>query len=370
MGMMRTKHCIVFGLALLLALLAATPASAAPRQRCFNETGYCVADPLLSYWERNGGLAVFGYPIGALHDETNQDGWTGPTQWFERDRLENHGNERAGVLAGRLGVEHLRYAGRPWEKLPRVDRSPGGDCRYFVITNHSLCGTFRRYWERNGGLERFGYPVSEAMHETLPGFSGQVQYFERRRMEYHPELAGTRYEVLLGLLGSELIDPFACKFGIGELAKTAAAYPDAFGCPAPFPQYNARMATQPFERGAMTWVEGLDGGMGHIWVVYYDNTRGSLVWQNFPDTWTEGQPVSGGEGAPAGLYEPIRGFGKLWRENAAVRNTLGWAVAPETAEIGHLQYFRGGAWMVYRSTPDRVYLMYVDNRADDFARIK
>jgi hypothetical protein len=31
-----------------------------------------------------------------------------------------------------------------------------------------------------------------------------VQYFERARLEYHPELAGTQYEVLIGLLAVEL----------------------------------------------------------------------------------------------------------------------------------------------------------------------
>jgi hypothetical protein len=30
-----------------------------------------------------------------------------------------------------------------------------------------------------------------------------VQYFERNRLEYHPENRGTRYEMLLGLLGVE-----------------------------------------------------------------------------------------------------------------------------------------------------------------------
>ena len=31
-----------------------------------------------------------------------------------------------------------------------------------------------------------------------------IQYFERVRFEYHPENAGTQYEVLLGLMGVEL----------------------------------------------------------------------------------------------------------------------------------------------------------------------
>ncbi|MCG8350031.1 MAG: class F sortase, partial [Chloroflexales bacterium] len=32
-------------------------------QRCF-ETGYCISGPIREYWEQNGGLAIFGYPIG------------------------------------------------------------------------------------------------------------------------------------------------------------------------------------------------------------------------------------------------------------------------------------------------------------------
>jgi hypothetical protein len=363
-------HALLVIAALLGSLLAAAPASAATRQRCFAETGFCVADPILAYWERNGGLAVFGYPIGNLQVETNQDGWSGPTQWFERDRLEDHANEGLGVLAGRLGVQYLSFAGYSWETYPTVERATGPDCRYFPVTRHSLCGAFKHYWERNGGLERFGYPVTEAMHESLPEFSGTVQYFERRRMELHPELAGTRYDVLLGLLGSYLKDPYGCKPDITELKKTAAAYPGVFGCAAPFPQVNVSMATQPFERGAMVWITGPNGSNGSIWVFYYDNQRGSLVWQSYVDTWREGEPASGGETPPAGLYEPMRGFGKLWRSETSIRNTLGWAVAPEAAERGHLQYYRGGGWMIYRSTPDRVYLLYPDNRADDIARIR
>jgi hypothetical protein len=32
---------------------------------------------------------------------------------------------------------------------------------------------------------------------------------------------------------------------------------------------------------------------------------------------------------PPGLYQPIRGFGKLWRTHPEVRDRLGWATAPE-----------------------------------------
>ena len=36
-----------------------------------------------------------------------------------------------------------------------------------------------------------------------------VQYFERRRLDYHSENRGTSFEVLLGRLGAEQVKPAA-----------------------------------------------------------------------------------------------------------------------------------------------------------------
>jgi hypothetical protein len=344
-------------------------ASAATGDRCFSETGYCIAGSIRTYWERNGGLQVFGYPISALQTETNNDNWNGPTQWFQRDRLEDHAAQGIGILAGRLGARYLELQGRSWDAYARVSQAPNPNvCRYFPITGHSLCGAFLSYWEHNGGLERFGYPITEPMQENMAEFSGTTQYFERRRMELHPELAGTPYEVLLGLLGRDLLDPYGCKAVVSNLQKTAAAYLDLFNCPAPFPQVSAAIVTQSYERGQMIWIRGV--GTNWIWVFYYDNARSSLVWELYQDRWSEGQPISGGETPPTGLIEPQRGFGTLWRSDPKIRSTLGWAVSNEFADIGTQQYFRGGAWMLYRAAPDRVYLLRSDGRADDIARIK
>jgi hypothetical protein len=60
---------------------------------------------------------------------------------------------------------------------------------------------FVRLWRARGGLAIFGLPLTEAIVRP----SGVVvQYFERARLEYHPELAGTQYEILLGRLAVEL----------------------------------------------------------------------------------------------------------------------------------------------------------------------
>lgn len=184
------------------ALLPAT-AAAQTAQRCFPETGFCISGPIRSYWERNGGLAAFGYPITAQRTETVEGSWTGPVQWFERDRLEDHSSDGQGVLAGRLGARALELQGINWQTLPGDNTAEAG-CRFFRETQFNLCEPFLSYWQNNGGLARFGYPLTRQRQEVLQGREYTVQYFERRRMELHPENAGTPYEVLLGLLGRDV----------------------------------------------------------------------------------------------------------------------------------------------------------------------
>jgi hypothetical protein len=356
---------LVLAIVALGTLLAAAPAGAAQRTRCFTETGFCMSGVILDYWERNGGLAVFGYPITDLHRAT-VEGWTGPVQWFERDRLEDHGS--TGVLAGRLGARLLEVQGRPWQPGPTMPYNP--DCRFFTETGYNMCGTFRRYWEANGGLARFGFPITDPMQETIEGRTLTVQYFERRRMEYHPENAGTKYEVLLGLLGRDLYTTGECADLAPWLRKTAAAYGELLSCLAPNQPINVPIAVETFEHGMMVWVKGQNGADGAIWALYQQPNSNRLYWEYFSDTWKEGDQVSGGEKAPRGLYEPIRGFGKVWRTVAHVRGTLGWATAPEQADTGSALYFKGGAWMIHIGGNDTVMVLRPDYSGEAIGRIQ
>jgi hypothetical protein len=74
---------------------------------------------------------------------------------------------------------------------------------YFKETGHYLSYGFKDFWLRNGGLPVFGYPLTTEFDELNPelGKLRTVQYTERQRFEYHPELADTPYETLLGRLG-------------------------------------------------------------------------------------------------------------------------------------------------------------------------
>ncbi len=74
-------------------------------------------------------------------------------------------------------------------------------------TQHTLTGPFLKYWQEGGGLEVFGFPISEPMVEKNldNGKLYTVQYFERARLEYHPEYQNNSLPIVQGLLGNDLI---------------------------------------------------------------------------------------------------------------------------------------------------------------------
>lgn len=166
--------------------------------RSFPETGFTVGNGFLRYWERFGGLATFGYPISP---ELNENGVT--VQYFERARFEWHPGlwpERFDVLLGLLGrtVTADRTTEIPFQP---VKAASDANCTFYPETGHRLCAGFRDFWQEHGGLEILGYPISEEFVED--GYV--VQYFERQRLEYHPENSAP-WTVLGGLLGRQIWD--------------------------------------------------------------------------------------------------------------------------------------------------------------------
>ncbi len=186
--------------------------------RCFPETSFCIAGQIRAYWEQNGGLPVFGYPIAAQGEESIE-GRPFQVQWFERNRLEIHPENAPpyNVLLGRLGADRLSQQGRDWQGFPKGTSQAG--CRFFPETGHTVCGEILAAWRANGleldgqagknegeNLALFGLPLSEPQIETLSdGRQYTVQWFERARFELHPENAPP-FNVLLGLLGRETRD--------------------------------------------------------------------------------------------------------------------------------------------------------------------
>jgi hypothetical protein len=202
---------LLFGL-ILFGLLSATGAQAQTRSRFFPETGRTVGGRFLQYWEQNGGLPVFGFP---LTEQVQENGMA--VQYFERQRFELHPeNARPyDVLLGRLGAEQMGPAHPP----AASSTAPG--CTYFRETQHNLCDQqngprFLSYWRTHGlefdgrsgktyaeSLALFGFPLTEVFDYTnSSGQTIRAQWFERARFEWHPNNPEP-YKVLLGRLGAD-----------------------------------------------------------------------------------------------------------------------------------------------------------------------
>ncbi len=190
----------------------ATPAVAQTSGRLYSETGFTLASQFVPYYDAHGGISLFGYPISEARIEEDAHGRPGYlVQWTERQRLEYH-PENAGtpfeVLLGLLGRELTSGMDGPnWgvsansEFIIHNSEFPKGKEVLFPETGHRVGEPFLSYWRNNGGLPIFGYPISSVMQDDK---GLQVQWFERARFEYHPELAEP-YKVLLGQLGVEAV---------------------------------------------------------------------------------------------------------------------------------------------------------------------
>jgi sortase (surface protein transpeptidase) len=197
----------------------AAPAEAAERS-CFAETGQCAENAFLAFWRTHGALEILGMPIS----QPFVDDRGLVVQFYERAIMEWHPENPPEyqvlltlLAAERLGDRAERYA-------PAVPCD--GACASFAETGHTLRGVFLNYWQANGGLAVFGFPLTEQFEEVnqADGRVYTVQYFERNRFEYHPENAGSRFEVLLGLLGWEALDAQPALLG-----RPAVGVPDYAG---------------------------------------------------------------------------------------------------------------------------------------------
>ena len=156
--------------------------------RFFEQTGEYAAEPFLSFWKEENGQTTIGAPVGPPFTDGNGE----QMQYFRFARLEL--DEEGVIHRGLIGREVF---GEP-ENPP--DRAPGSNARLFDATGHYIIGTIREFWEDNGGLITFGYPLSQEF-ETDTGYA---QYFERALIEVI--VLGSHELVELAPLGERLYD--------------------------------------------------------------------------------------------------------------------------------------------------------------------
>lgn len=155
--------------------------------------------------------------------------------------------------------------------------------------------------------------------------------------------------------GGVVPPPLGCAItpvlGFGRVWSTQRNVSSRLGCPTAT-EVSIWAAEQLFQGGYMFWRDDTDT----IYVIYNNGT-----WQSFADTWAPGEPESDPAVVPpSGLFQPRRGFGKVWRNNPAVRSTLGWALREERGFHGAAQSFNGGTmlWSNVRG----IHVLYNDGR--------
>lgn len=202
--MKRTRLLLTLGLAAVLltvAVGAKNPQVAERDCEYFNETGHWVCGEFLEFFNTRGGLQLFGYPLTEAFDDPTHDGLR--VQYFQRTRMEWHpGNSPPHQVQLGLLVDELGYSFPPAQSA-QVSSASGPLHRYFPETQHVVSYAFLDYYRENGGLDIFGYPRSEFMYE-----GGRiVQYFQRARMEWHPE-SRVGPQMRLANLGEVYIEEF------------------------------------------------------------------------------------------------------------------------------------------------------------------
>jgi hypothetical protein len=177
--MVRLRY--ILGILALFALLTGSgnvASAQTPDAKFFPETGHWVTSDFWNFFQDASAPAlVYGYPV----TEAFRDIRTGLTvQYFQRARFEIHPENPDGQAVQLTPLGLLLY--EPVDSP--LDIKNNFACRSYYQTGFDVCFAFLDFFDQYGGVPQFGYPIS--------GFelhNGRiVQWFERARLEWYPEL--------------------------------------------------------------------------------------------------------------------------------------------------------------------------------------
>jgi hypothetical protein len=186
------KVRVVVIIALLLLAAAArvgTTAAQSDGSRYFPETGHWVSgDFLVAYEKASDPIKIYGYPITGVIDNptTNRK-----VQYFQRAHFELHPENPPELRVEMTHLGEIMY--KAGDALPVPQNQPA--CRHFSETNRHVCYAFLDFFDNNGGIAQFGYPISdiELRNERL------AQCFQMACFEWHPELPSGQRVTLMDL---------------------------------------------------------------------------------------------------------------------------------------------------------------------------
>lgn len=243
--------CLLVMFAVSSWALFIRPARAATEQLYVPQTGHYVRGVFRDFWDKNGGLPNFGYPLTEEYiDPASQRVF----QYFERTRFERASVDATQVELANLGL--VAAAGRTFPRQQPIQNTT--QRRFFPQTGQILQYGFKTVWEGRGGQAVFGLPLSSELSEKLSdGITRTVQYFEKARFEYHPNLPDGQ-RVVLSSLGRLYAPPalVAPVPGPGTPQPTSAPAPTAAPTSTPVPQIGT---PPPATSGSIAPAAGLIG---------------------------------------------------------------------------------------------------------------
>lgn len=183
---------LYIGFALVLSTCSPAPTPSTPNV----DSLFTVAPEFEPFYNQYGGLQTLGIPISA---DVEEDGIR--VQYFQNGRLEYHPQLPDGsqVILSDLGKEHYGIA--PCLSPENVEPQ----ALYFDATCHSVSPQFREFFVTHGGVNFFGYPISEMYIED----GRFVQNFERATLVWDKsKLPGLKYG--LSGLGSAVCPKATC----------------------------------------------------------------------------------------------------------------------------------------------------------------
>ncbi len=184
------RHAVWLAAIVLLSLLVGCVLTTPTRtvDIASKGNGMPVAGEFHSFFQENGGLRVFGFPLTEAYIDSDSERLV---QYFQRLRLEYDRSEER-VVVSPLGQWALPD---PAEQVIAPQAETQAPER--VITNDlQVQDAFLTFYEAHGGENLFGQAISAQLDEG----GTRAQYFENARLEWRPE-APLGYRVQPGRLG-------------------------------------------------------------------------------------------------------------------------------------------------------------------------
>ncbi|HST03610.1 MAG TPA: hypothetical protein VLQ48_02625 [Chloroflexia bacterium] len=291
------------------------------------------------------------------------------------------------VVGSNMPVVYINKAGQLSSLGGRVAPQGIKAAGFVNETGHNIADVFMTYFNSTGPvyengvivngpivnwISAFGYPITEPYWTTIR-VAGQdrlilIQAFQRRILTFSPQ-NDEGWKVEMGNVGAQyytwryetahvVCDRVPLR-GFGTVWSGHSSVKAGVGCPQTFPPFDRETAVQTayqeFEHGSMLWISRTTYTQERLIYVFFDDG----TFQQFDDTWRDGDPPNGNMTPPPGRYEPQRGFGKVWREGtgAQVRDRLGWATILEKGGDGAYQRFQYGE-MYWSATINKIWVLY------------